>query len=437
MSVSSRKQREGFAVLLGTALVFGAALPAHAQSVVFGHAARECCQPAPCATLEIPTTPGREPSMIPPDGTPPAALAFQTNDERFGGRGAAAYPMIGDMILGTGGSRTVLIVNQANNTITAQTFRVPAANHGFKIAENDSPLPVDRVFVDYNYFNNVNGSFNAATGAPIGRIDVHRQLFGLEKTFFNGNASVEMRVPVDQLDAMGGSVPGLGGSFTDFGDMTLVFKGILLQNRETGNVFSGGLAITMPTGPSTFAGVPPFGTSIVIPAPPPPPPPPNTAAAFLPVTTRVVGATTVSTNSTVDPGFVSDHNVLLHPFIGGVYNGDNWYLQAVSALDIPAGPNDVTLMYNDIGVGYYLYRDRNSDRILTAVIPTLEVHVNTPLNHRGSLNGNLGTPDWVDITGGTIFELCRRSSLSVGLCAPVTGAKPFDVEGIVQLNFRF
>jgi hypothetical protein len=351
--------------------------------------------------------------------------------------------MIGDMILGTGGSRTVIIVGPTGNA-SAQTFRIPAANHGFKIAENDSPVPVDRVFFDYNYFNNVNVEFNEATGAPIGRTDVHRQLFGVEKTLLDGYASIELRVPVDQLDAKDTTVPGLGGSFTDFGDLTLVFKGILCRNCETGNLLSAGLAITAPTGPSTFAGVPPFGNTIVLPRlqqppPPPPPPPPQPPTTFVPPAQTLPNATTtlVSTNPVLTPGFVSDHNVLLHPFIGALYNGDNWYLQAVSAIDIPTGPNDVTLMYNDIGVGYYLYRDRGNERILTAVIPTFEVHVNTPLNHRGSLNGNLGTPDWVDLTGGTIFELCRRSTLSVGLCAPVTGANPFEWEGIVQLNFRF
>jgi hypothetical protein len=432
------KPQNAFVALLAATFVVGITLPARGQTVAFGRPSRDCCLPAPCGTLEIPTAQGTTPPVIPPDGQPPSALAFQTPDERFAGRASISYPMIGDMIVPSGGSRTVLIVSQATNSVTAQTFRIPAANHGFKIAENDSPIPVDRVFVNYNYFNNVNGSFDAATGAPIGRIDVHRQLFGVEKTFFNGDASVELRVPVDQLDAMGGSVPGLGGSFTDFGDLTVLLKGVLLRNNKTGNVLSAGLGITMPTGPSTFAGVPPFGNTIVIPAPPPPPPPPQPPSTFFaPAHTVTVNGSQFSSNSTIDPGFVSDHNVLLHPIIGGLYNVGNAYVQATSALDIPLGPNDVTLMYNDFAVGYYLYRDRTSDRILTAVIPTFEVHVNTPLNHRGSMNGNLGTPDWVDLTAGTIVEFCRRSTISAGVCAPVTGAKPFDVEGIVQLNFRF
>jgi hypothetical protein len=436
MSDRRKQQSNGIAVLLGAALLLMSSEYVHGQTVAFGRPTRDCCQPAPCATLEAPFTPSQTPSLIPPDGTPPSALGFPSPDERDVARASIARPMIGDMILGTGGSRTVIIVSP-NGTASAQTFRVPAANHGFKIAENDSPVPVDRAFFNYNYFNNVNGSFNEATGAPIGRTDVHRQLFGFEKTFFDGNASVEMRVPLDQLDAMGGSVPGLGGSFTDIGDLTLVFKGILLQNRDTGNLISGGLAVTVPTGPSTFAGIPPFGNTIVFPRQPPPPPPQPPAGFNAPALTLPTGTTLASTNSVLTPGFVSDHNVLLHPFVGGLYNGGDWYVQAVSALDIPAGPNDVTLMYNDIGIGYYLFRDRSGDRLLTAVIPTLEVHVNTPLDHRGSMNGNLGTPDWIDITGGTILELCRSSTLSLGVCAPVTGAKPFDVEGIVQMNFRF
>ena len=97
----------------------------------------------------------------------------------------------------------------------------------------------------------------------------------------------------------------------------------------------------------------------------------------------------------------------------------------------------MTLIYNDVGVGYYLYRHYGEDRIVTAVIPTLEAHLNTPVNHRGTFNGPTGTPDWFDFTGGCTLEFCHRSSLGVGVCAPVTGAKPFDVEAIVQLNVRF
>jgi hypothetical protein len=405
MSVLRRNQRKGFAVLLGAGLLLGAVLPARAQSVAFGRPERDCCAPPPCAAVVIPPVPGE----IPPDGAAPSPLDFQAPDERFAGRGSVAYaaPMIGDLLVPSGGFRTV-VFGPNGSTPTAQSFRLPSASHGFKIADNGSPVPQDRVFLTYNYFNNVNGDFNAATMSPIGRVDAHQTVFGVEKTFFNQNASVEFRLPLNTLDAMGGSVPGLGGTSTDLGDLTVVFKGVLLQNRDTGNLLSGGLAITMPTGPSNFAGVAPIGPS-------------------LGTTPGIIGAplTTVA------------HDTLLQPWLGYLFTQGDFYVHGFSSMDIPTQSNDVTLMFNDIGVGYYLFRDRSSDRTLTAVIPTVELHVNTPLNHRGSMNGPLGTPDWVDFTGGATFEFFRRSTLAIGASAPVTGAKPYDVEAIVQLNVRF
>src|SRR5207247_3490414 len=100
---------------------------------------------------------------------------------------------------------------------------------------------------------------------------------------------------------------------------------------------------------------------------------------------------------------------------------------------------DVTLLYNDIGADYYLYRNRAGGKFLSAVIPTFEVHVNTPLNHRGAFNfsDRAGTPDWVELTMGTTFELYQRSTLALGIVTPITGPKPFDVEVLVQLNWRF
>ena len=86
-----------------------------------------------------------------------------------------------------------------------------------------------------------------------------------------------------------------------------------------------------------------------------------------------------------------------------------------------------------------LGRSQAFGRLLTAIVPTFEVHVNTPLNHRGafSLGDPAATPDVVDLTTGTIFELNRRSTLSVGLVTPVTGPKPFNLEALVQFNLSF
>ena len=54
-----------------------------------------------------------------------------------------------------------------------------------KIGDDTSPLPVDRVFFDYNHFHN---ALLTANGQDI---SLNRYTFGLEKTYFDGMTSVE------------------------------------------------------------------------------------------------------------------------------------------------------------------------------------------------------------------------------------------------------
>jgi hypothetical protein len=51
---------------------------------------------------------------------------------------------------------------------------------GFKVGENESPRPLDRLFTTFNYYNNVRK--DAFRQASFGQADVYRELFGLEKT---------------------------------------------------------------------------------------------------------------------------------------------------------------------------------------------------------------------------------------------------------------
>jgi len=57
-----------------------------------------------------------------------------------------------------------------------------------KIGEDNNPLPRDRVFFTYDYFNSV----------PLnGEVGVHNFVLGFEKTFCDQMASIEVRVPAD------------------------------------------------------------------------------------------------------------------------------------------------------------------------------------------------------------------------------------------------
>lgn len=278
------------------------------------------------------------------------------------------------------------------------------AGSAFKVAENESPRPTDRVFVTYNYFDNIRGGggfipgvtttegggqglATVTTSTPstqvAGRnIIVNRELFGFEKTFLGGDASVELRVPLFQAR---GGVTGLVSD--DVGDITIVTKYAFINDRITGDVFSVGLAVTAPTGPDI-----------------------NTIYGNI--------------NST-----------LLQPFFGYIRMRDGFYFQGIHSIVFPTDSHDITLMLNDVGMGY-VFRTGGS-RMFAFVAPNFEVHVATPLTQRSG-NGAVFASDTVTLTGGLHIGLGNgRPLLSIGLAAPVTGPKPFDVEAFVQFGFRF
>ena len=69
----------------------------------------------------------------------------------------------------------------------------------------------------------------------------------------------------------------------------------------------------------------------------------------------------------------------------------------------------------------------------------MEVHVNTPLNHRGGFNSNdpSATVDIVNLTFGVTAVTRQRTMISLGLVEPVTGPRPFSAEVVFLVNFFF
>jgi len=277
--------------------------------------------------------------------------------------------------------------------VTTQTmkcleiFSAASRASAYKIADDESPVPQDRGYFAFNYFNDVNHDLNQLLGGG-GHTDIFRWTFGFEKTFLDGNASIGMRLPVGTVNASS-VVPGLDDNTTDVGDLSVVFKYAFLYNRETGNVLSGGLVVTAPTGPGDFN---PFNTTFI------------------------------------------------QPWLGYRYFfSNNLYVQEFSSIAAATDSRDVTLWFNDVGLNYVLYRSSVRNELLTAVVPTFEVHVNDPLNHRGALDlaDPVGTADWVTLTAGATFELGGRATLALGGNLPVTGPKPYEFEVLAQLNWRF
>jgi len=266
---------------------------------------------------------------------------------------------------------------------------------GLKISDNQSPRPQDRVFFTFDYFDNLNKTLDRHFQSPVINLRAYRYVWGLEKTFNQGMGSVGVRLPLDTLTADSGiRNPYTTPTTTALGDLSLYAKYILAQHLPSGSLISVGIQVTPPTGPKTFA------------------------------------------NSQY---IQSIHDLDTQPFIGYIWARDRFYLQGFSALSVPGNSSDATLLYNDVVLGYYVYRDRDPAHFLTGVIPSFETHVNTPITHRDPYNRNdiAGTPDVVNLTAGLNFEFHRHTFLTFGLVTPVTGPRPFDLEALVLINILF
>ena len=280
--------------------------------------------------------------------------------------------------------------NSASLTARSVAAIVPAVR-GFKTADNQYPRPVDRVWVSFNYYDGVNSGLNSELGAPIKNMQVYNETFGFEKTFLDQQASLGFRIPLNTL-TITSAFPGLSGTHTSTGNFSSFFKYVLWQDNR-GNLISGGLDLSFPTGPTTFAGFP----------------------------------TTLGIKS-----------FELQPFLGYIFQRDQYYVQGFSSIAVPTDRNLATMYYFDIALGYYVYRSQNPRALISAIVPVFETHLNIPLNWAGFQPRFLGsTPDVVDLNWGLNLGLASRAVLSVAYVHPVTGPTPFSGELALLLNVPF
>jgi hypothetical protein len=320
-------------------------------------------------------------------GTTPTDTSGTGLGEAGSGSDASAAPtMIGDLLhvgqINSGfssGSPTssARISRSGNDLSAARAFYVNVS--AFKIAENESPRPQNRVFFNYNYFNNVGGSI----GVPGTGFDVHRETAGFEMTMLDGTASIGARLPMFIQDGNPG-----GGSIDGFGDLSVILKWAPYLDNTTGNVLSTGLVMTAPTG-------------------------------------RDIG---LADGTTRNPW-------IFQPWVGGIWNADALYVLGFSSVIIPTEAQLPTLFSNDLGFGYRIYQ--SNDGAITSIIPTIEGHLTVPLNHSGSDTFPSGFPDIFDMTAGVHIGLWNRAYLTLAAATPLTGPRPYDFELIAQFNFRW
>ena len=206
---------------------------------------------------------------------------------------------------------------------------------GLKISENQSPAPQDRVFYTFNFFAEVNQHLNQKFEASVDGLRVYREILGFEKTFHNGDGSFGMRLPIDTVSAnstITGNFAKLAGTSTAV-RRSFVLRQVCLRAR--------------PCHREPDLGGP--------------------------------GHQHAERSGEVRRGEVPGRacdSTSIQPFVGYIWSRDRFYLHGFTAIDTPASLRLATLVYNDVGIGYFVLRSTDPQDWLTAVAPTFEVHVN-------------------------------------------------------------
>ncbi len=350
--------------------------------------------------------------------------AIDSNALAFGQGGGSEGMGFGDSMIGDffGGGSYI-----AGPSWGGVTFIQPvsAGDRRFKLTENTSPFPTDRVFANYNLFD------NALIDANGNELDLNRYIFGLERTFLQGNASLELRVPIlngvnsEQVQVVGGPP----NRNTEFGNMSLTTK--FLLERRNGWASSSGMGVILPTAEEALL-VSPSGLEVEI---------ANEAFHLQPFFA-------VQRN----PNQYSWINFFTQIDIAAQGNTVTVTDQSGSLLSQPEIYNDQHLLFLDLAMGRWLYKSNSQYNLVNGIAGIVELHYTTTLNDTdvvtaGLQDSDTGEPldtltdpanrrDVVNATLGVRFLLNNRSSLTVAGVAPLRDDFDhlFDSEFLVQFS---
>ena len=393
------------------------------------------CVPNPCPPNPCPPNPcyphGGTPNVLQPDQVfqpspspmtpaPQSQFANQPATSLSAGQGAISgqdkvAAMFGDFFAGP------------SQTIDSTGPGVVALPRGgavgvMKFAENTSPLPRDRFFLNYSYFDDVN--------LIPGKMDVRRLTPGFEKTMFDGVMSLELRVPMattlnstTMFDADAVAVSGYDTTNYELGNVTGFFKALLFQNEVW--AFSTGLGIALPTADDQKV-INDDGSGQVF-------------------------------------NRIENEAVHLLPFFGVVATPtDKLFMQAVVQFDAGLNGNSVygfdgnglikegklddpNYIFVSLGGGYWIYESEDPSSFLSRIALVSELHFNNTLGSTDSVEGTTATyGQRVDIQTinavvGSNIVIDQNKSVMLGYVQPIGGGndRAFDGEFRAILNWYF
>lgn len=292
-----------------------------------------------------------------------------------------------------------------------------------KISENNHPLPRDRVFYLFNAFDDAlvirsaqDVFLNSATSSQ----SFLRHTFGVEKTFLDGQTSIEVRMPFFSSSSVTRDIAPLdhfGFDAGSFGNLLITGKMLITQTDQF--VASTGMGLMAPTASDVRA----------------------TAG----------GSTMITRNEAV----------YLSPFFATMWTpDDDWFLMTFSQVQVGTTGDDVVLrdfdgssrigrlnapaasMF-DLSLGRWLFRDREQ-AVVSGMALISEIHTFQALQSSDTLSGV--TPplttgrylpaDRLSLTTMTLgihTQLWTNSTLRLAGVVPLTSAD-YDGELVVQFN---
>jgi hypothetical protein len=282
------------------------------------------------------------------------------------------------------------------------------------ISENNRPLPTDRIFFVYNGFNNAVTTTSLTTGDTFDS-DLQRYTMGFEKTFLDGWASIELRLPL--MNSIDIQTPGNFSSSGNVGNLTLIYKQLLLQSDDT--AIATGLGLGLPTGDD------------------------------------------LTGNSGGTDFTLENQATYLLPYLGLMHTvGENGFLTAFSQIDIAASGDEFnvegrgtlgklnapTFARFDLGGGYWLARDTGLPYVtglalisefhyLTTLSDADEI-INNGVDNDFALAGSDNRVDYLNFTLGVHWQITDLANLRVSGVFPVRRDPDRQFDSELQMSYN-
>lgn len=284
-----------------------------------------------------------------------------------------------------------------------------------RLQDNNSPIPQDRFFFDYNYFHNV--PLNAAG------VGVNRFAYGYERTCLDGMASMEVRVPMavtlDSHITLDGSTD---DSKYEYGNMAFSTKVLLSSGRDY--ALAAGCGVGIPTADDLDIGLS-DGTDLISLE--------NESVHLLPYLALLYSP--VGYNCFFQSWLTMDYDL----------NGTPVYANTTgTGLQHVGRWNDQHLITLSVAAGSWLYENRSRSALLRRLAWSAEFHYTETLNDADSVvtdNITIGDPNSsLSLVNGTIgaHATIDTCTFTLGYTVPFTSDnRVFDGEFRAMMNRPF